>query len=970
MEPIWFSTVLSDELIKNDNYILETPNLVTDLLYRRIDITKVVENMAGVLTDKQPENREKGIRFFTKVLSELPNDFLTEMQLKFISKFYTDRLKDNHRVIPKVLEGYLALIDMKHYNIHFSGEYLNVLFREISCQSQVRQDRHNIYLTVEKLLDKDKEYIISLGPDFVFGFISAMDGERDPRNLLFLFNLLPKFLTHIPLGHLVEEMFEVVSCYYPIDFHPSPNDPAAVTRDELANALCPCLCASPEFGQLCLVLLVEKLDSTLRVAKLDSLRLLAASCKKFNVQSYIPFLKTLWSSLHREISQKTDDELKLASHEALSALVAKLATSVNTDQSFETFVKGIIISMQTAIAEAKTVAQFVQATKVLLTTGNSSKEACVIVTRLMIPAVVSYYEFKTSAKLQVASLEFLADLYGLAEHWEILSDLEIQLDEIPRLCLTAVSEPVKEYQIRGFKTLIKVVNALRADLVLPFIEVLIHIVKHGVDDDILTVSVETIHTIARKHPELIMDLVVRGKCNIESLVEEKTNLQTRLRLLSNLASIDDFTKVILEEMLKVIAINDENACVVVKELNYSLSNASLYTDKKVTEIESDHGLIDSVLSWLLKEIKTNSEDSLMHGFTLVSNTMCSLPSDKQLAIINRYSADLMEKCNNEEIYFPVLECLYRSLHQNAHSEYLDEVLKLSLKYALNGEKTLTRTCACCLIAHILNKADVGQRFELLYELLKGCLLLCNKEDANICDPLIQLFGWITKALIMRGSDHFIGWLQKILIALKQPECSRQASEAIRVIMTESPDNLNTKHHCRTSLLYKQRIFQSFSTSVEKLGPWESSKGNYLISWSYILEKAPKSVLNSEVNKITPLIIDSLCYDNKNLLVTMIDVLIHFVQAKHVSVAESLQTILPRLVHRSGYIESMDVRIKSLQCLYEIANNYKTVLLLPYKSDVIFGLAPSLDDKKRLVRDAAVRARTRWYLVGAPGEDTE
>ncbi|VVD00108.1 unnamed protein product [Leptidea sinapis] len=801
MEPIWFSTVLSDELIKNDNYILETPNLVTDLLYRRIDITKVVENMAGVLTDKQPENREKGIRFFTKVLSELPNDFLTEMQLKFISKFYTDRLKDNHRVIPKVLEGYLALIDMKHYNIHFSGEYLNGNFLSVPN-------------------------IISLGPDFVFGFISAMDGERDPRNLLFLFNLLPKFLTHIPLGHLVEEMFEVVSCYYPIDFHPSPNDPAAVTRDELANALCPCLCASPEFGQLCLVLLVEKLDSTLRVAKLDSLRLLAASCKKFNVQSYIPFLKTLWSSLHREISQKTDDELKLASHEALSALVAKLATSVNTDQSFETFVKGIIISMQTAIAEAKTVAQFVQATKVLLTTGNSSKEACVIVTRLMIPAVVSYYEFKTSAKLQVASLEFLADLYGLAEHWEILSDLEIQLDEIPRLCLTAVSEPVKEYQIRGFKTLIKVVNALRADLVLPFIEVLIHIVKHGVDDDILTVSVETIHAIARKHPELIMDLVVRGKCNIESLVEDKTNLQTRLRLLSNLASIDDFTKVILEEMLKVIAINDENACVVVKELNYSLSNASLYTDKKVTEIESDHGLIDSVLSWLLKEIKTNSEDSLMHGFTLVSNTMCSLPSDKQLAIINRYSADLMEKCNNEEIYFPVLECLYRSLHQNAHSEYLDEVLKLSLKYALNGEKTLTWTCACCLIAHILNKADVGQRFELLYELLKGCLLLCNKEDANICDPLIQLFGWITKALIMRGSDHFIGWLQK------------------------------------------------------------------------------------------------------------------------------------------------DVRIKSLQCLYEIANNYKTVLLLPYKSDVIFGLAPSLDDKKRLVRDAAVRARTRWYLVGAPGEDTE
>lgn len=101
-----------------------------------------------------------------------------------------------------------------------------------------------------------------------------MDGERDPRNLLYLFTFLPKFLAQVPLGHLVEEMFEVISCYYPIDFHPAPNDPAAVSRNDLAAALCPCLCAVPEFGEHCLVLLIEKLDSSLRVAKIDSLMLL------------------------------------------------------------------------------------------------------------------------------------------------------------------------------------------------------------------------------------------------------------------------------------------------------------------------------------------------------------------------------------------------------------------------------------------------------------------------------------------------------------------------------------------------------------------------------------------------------------------------------------------------------------------------------------------------------------------------
>jgi DNA repair/transcription protein MET18/MMS19 len=58
-----------------------------------------------------------------------------------------------------------------------------------------------------------------LGPDFVFGVISMIDGERDPRNLLQLFGMLPHFIITFPLGHLKEEMFDVVSCYFPVDFY-------------------------------------------------------------------------------------------------------------------------------------------------------------------------------------------------------------------------------------------------------------------------------------------------------------------------------------------------------------------------------------------------------------------------------------------------------------------------------------------------------------------------------------------------------------------------------------------------------------------------------------------------------------------------------------------------------------------------------------------------------------------------------
>ncbi|XP_046977758.1 MMS19 nucleotide excision repair protein [Vanessa cardui] len=969
MEPVWFRSDLADEIIKNNDIFDQTHSIVTDIMSGRLQITNLVENMAGVLTNKEVDSRERGMRFFTKILQEIPKDFLTDMQIKFISKFYIDRLKDNHKVIPAVLEGYLYIIEMKNYSVQLSGEYFNVLFREVACQSQVRQDRYNIYLTIPKLMEKDVQYMKTLGPDFIYGVISSMDGERDPRNLLFLFNFLPKFLAQIPLGHLVEEMFEVISCYYPIDFHPSPNDPAPVTRNDLAAALCPCLCAIPEFAEHCLVLLIEKLDSSLRVAKIDSLVLLTKSCETFKAESYGPFLKALWSSLQREISHKTDDVLKLAAHESLSALVSKLSTIANTDQSFENFIKGILISMQTALAESTTVAQFVQATKVLLTAANASKESCEIITKAMIPAVLAYYEFKTSPKLQIASIEFLGDLYELAQHWGVLDQIQKQVDEIPQLCLTAASERTKEYQVVGFRTLIRAKDALKIDLVVPFVEILTYNIQHLEDDEILSVSVETVHAIARKYPELIMDFVVKGKCDLENLIQDKTALQKRLNLLSSLASIDDFTKVIIGEMLKVITSSNEEASKVIKALSSSISNSSLYSYDKVAQIESDHGLIDSVLTWLSNEIAASNE-SLEHGYSLVSNTICSLPADKQLNILSNHTSALIEKCSINEANFQMLECLYRSIRPNVYNKHFEEILSLALRLTLSNDKDIVRLKACYLIAHFLNKAENGQKFELMYEGLKNNLSSCNRDDLKICPRLIFLYGWITKALVMRGSDLFQFWLKKILISISNPECSQQGSDAIRIIMTDFPDCLNYRHHCRTSLLYKQRMFLTFTKMSENMSICPETKEAYILSWAYILEKTPKSVLNNDVNKIASLAIDALEYDNKDLLLVMIDILIYFVQAKTVALAQSLQTILPRIINLTTYVKSMDVRIKSLQCLYDIANSYDTRLLLPFKQDILIDLAPSLDDKKRLVRNMAVKARTRWFLVGAPGENKE
>lgn len=115
---------------------------------------------------------------------------------------------------------------------------------------------------------------------FILGLISSMDGERDPRCLLFLFTWLPDLLKVLRVeDNLVEELFDVISCYFPVDFRspPSLTGQKEITRDELAAQLNKCLCAVPSFDQFCVPLILEKLNSALKIAKLDSLNLLVRS---------------------------------------------------------------------------------------------------------------------------------------------------------------------------------------------------------------------------------------------------------------------------------------------------------------------------------------------------------------------------------------------------------------------------------------------------------------------------------------------------------------------------------------------------------------------------------------------------------------------------------------------------------------------------------------------------------------------
>ncbi len=79
--------------------------------------------------------------------------------------------------------------------------------------------------------------------------LDAIEGEKDPRNILLMFNLVKLLNKYIPedLNKIyAKNFFEILDVYYPIEFVPPKNSPDKITSEELIDTLNDCF-ASNEF---------------------------------------------------------------------------------------------------------------------------------------------------------------------------------------------------------------------------------------------------------------------------------------------------------------------------------------------------------------------------------------------------------------------------------------------------------------------------------------------------------------------------------------------------------------------------------------------------------------------------------------------------------------------------------------------------------------------------------------------------
>lgn len=174
-------------------------------------------------------------------------------------------------------------------------------------------DRSIAFKIISKALEFCGKEIIDADIDLAEMIIVSIDGEKDPRCLLDGFEaaksvlkqyseLPPESIHSNTMENATEEMFDVLSCYFPVSFTPPPEDGNKITRDDIALALQDTLLSWPAFGESLLELIEEKISSIVKQAKLDSVRMLSCMAEADSYQEIIcKEYRRIWNALRSEM---------------------------------------------------------------------------------------------------------------------------------------------------------------------------------------------------------------------------------------------------------------------------------------------------------------------------------------------------------------------------------------------------------------------------------------------------------------------------------------------------------------------------------------------------------------------------------------------------------------------------------------------------------------------------------------------
>ncbi|KIO20015.1 hypothetical protein M407DRAFT_11103 [Tulasnella calospora MUT 4182] len=289
-------------------------------------LLNVIKALGPALTAEEGDHRSRGVELLSTVMEKCPPERLDKHSTHVLYTFYEQKLDDSDTVIP-ALHGLLTLVSLPTFASSDVVSLFQALVQHVNMKAHVQSTRYIVFRILDTLVAKHRDVLKGMGDEFLRKYVSIVEGEKDPRNLLMAFSIDRVVLIEWEVKSYIEDFFDVTFCYFPITFKPPPNDPYKISTDDLKAALRSCLSASPFFGTLAVPIFMEKLAATTAAVKQDVLQTMSICLPVYGPAVAQKFGNTIWDAVKIEIFQPIDSETEKAALEATSALVQTLSST-------------------------------------------------------------------------------------------------------------------------------------------------------------------------------------------------------------------------------------------------------------------------------------------------------------------------------------------------------------------------------------------------------------------------------------------------------------------------------------------------------------------------------------------------------------------------------------------------------------------------------------------------------------------
>ncbi|CAK4086465.1 unnamed protein product [Aphanomyces euteiches] len=1014
-------------------------NNVVMQIHRNTSIQELIQLLGPHLTHVQDKRRARGTLLLAEVLTRLPDLKLNGETTHLLLIFFVERLKDPPSV-PSCLKALIALLTLHARVVETADAWMvaqSVLSLSIPNMGQAL--RKQCFELVQHIVRVSGSAWQSESKVIMEGFLTAMEGEKDPRNLLLCLNLASELLTTFPSdADLIQSFFNVTSCYFPITFKPPPNDPYGITSEQLVMALRSVFVARDTMAKYVFPMVLDKLSRTtvpaMTIDMLDTIgfcitryplnrllshfqpvaaalyhhivhgenqAIIAAATTTLRTvaravapPSKLPGMQALaWSKFVVFIVEKAMDDLR---NNAMDSMVSLRAATVLTSVAGES-AAGFAYVLETSLSFLLQQCQDERATDAAF--------ACVVAlldcidtdvvhtTPPLQPAYVTAIQTtfiqgldRAPHRAQRLCLQGLAKLV-LRPPTSLLDDASVHtlLDLWSRIVLTNASGDVRQESKNALQATAMKSPALAEHVLSRCLPQLMAVVQAPHPCEL---SNRPVHDLLRD----VLDVV--GALAMETSIFMAILLPLCRLALGSGQNPHEYSQDIMAAVATIVRANSSKAacmdyCVIAQaDRPLEASAVQLLVESLVGHVRQGTFTMAQVepflnataeVSGLVMQFASQAAQEALLGYILslfLSSDISPLRPDAtlaQLQLVPLLASVLYASGAALPVIQPQLSTLLPRLFNLAQRRFPEA----------SPTAAAATTGAMKSIAALLNAMpddELFQRYMVYLTSPSSTSLLASSDDisgptiASILQDTslphdvrlsaLRIYLYGSKAIILRAHTTYVPMMVSFVWSLLASDVRLDVAQDFHILLDDVPDCLNLASHATISPVHRQRtftmVFPLVSSSSSTTVTMEQRVATLLV-----VAHTPQAILLPYLRDLVPWVVDALTHHEAPYAALLSHpALTTFKMCLREDpglVQAYFPSVFPGLLWQSQHSPAVKDRLAALECLGSLAST-KYELIHPYKDSVIKALLGPLDDRKRAVRQAAVKVRNTWSIL--------